>query len=39
LLEDSGDALVLRRGTKTGDGPVLRRRTMDVPSQQDGPQN
>ena len=39
LLEDSGDALVLRRGKKTGDGPVLRRRTTDVPSQQDGSQN
>jgi beta-barrel assembly-enhancing protease len=33
LLQDSGDALVLRRGKKTGDEPVLRRRTMDEPSQ------
>lgn len=38
LLRDSGDALVLRRGKKTGDEPVLRRRTMDAPSEQDGPQ-
>jgi predicted Zn-dependent protease len=39
LLKDSGEALVLRRGKKTGDEPVLRRRTMDKPSQQDGSQN
>jgi predicted Zn-dependent protease len=33
LLEDSGEALDLRRGQKVGDEPVLRRRTMDIPSQ------
>ena len=38
LLQDSGDALVLRRGKTTGDEPVLRRRTMDEPSQPDGSQ-
>lgn len=38
LLRDSGDALVLRRGKKTGDEPVLRRRTMDEPSHQDSSQ-
>ncbi len=39
LLKDSGEALVLRRGKKTGDEPVLRRRTMDTPSQEDGSQH
>lgn len=39
LLENSGEALVLRRGKKTGDEPVLRRRTMDTPSPQDGSQH
>jgi beta-barrel assembly-enhancing protease len=29
LLQDSGDALVLRRNRERNDGPVLRRRTMD----------
>lgn len=38
LLQDSGDALVLRRGKKTGDVPVLRRRTIDEPSQSDDSQ-
>jgi predicted Zn-dependent protease len=33
LLEDSGEALVLRRGQKVGDEPVLRRRTMDAPTE------
>lgn len=29
LLEDSGEALILHRGRKRTDGPVLHRRTMD----------